>query len=344
MSSKKILYITFLSLILGVNAIATTPQNTDDINDELTKNLIDVAYNYRLKGRFKDAQTVLKNGIEILSLQTKSDLRVADLKIELARVITRENFHNYTKEKNIEALALYQEVETTAQKEKSKRLLGAALYGFGQYHFFLGYDADGGTENWDVALTHLEKSLVICRQIDDSIGTAKALFLIGTIYQRRKELEKADEKYLESLKLAKKAKSVYMEAENERHIGFQYYFRGDKEKALEYLLKSLEKRRSIGYDDGVIFGLTVVSEIYEELGKLDMAEQYLHEALPFAQTMDSKVGLSRIYDALGRVYYAQKKNDKALVSLKKAKDIAGSIGYEGIEKSSQELLDKIQMK
>ena len=70
--------------------------------------MLAVAYEYRLKGRFPEAEKVLNNGIEILSLQAgeNGSVRAARLKIELARVIIRKTFHE--NKSDPKALELYQ--------------------------------------------------------------------------------------------------------------------------------------------------------------------------------------------------------------------------------------------
>jgi len=336
MNTRIFLFTAFLVFLVAFDCLAKVPTKPDDIQDDLAKNLIEIAYKHRLKGQFAESETVLRNGIKILSLHKSGDVRVANLKIELARVIIRKNFHNNTDDD--EALKLYREAEVVATKAKNKKLTGKALYGIGFYKFKLG------TKFWDEALVNLDKSLKIRREINDTFGVSQSLFTIGTIHQRRGKTELADKIYKESLQLAKTAKSTYMEGENERHIGYQYYLKGDFEKALPHFFKSLEKRRVIGYDDGEIFALITIGQTYEKLGNLDKAKQYLKEALPIAKSMNSKVAQTRIYASLGKVFYDRKENKKAVISLKRAKEFASLIGNKSTEKSVQELLTKIQNK
>lgn len=79
-------------------------------------------------------------------------MRVANLKIEFARVIARKNFHNNTSD--TESLALYREAKAVATRAHDKKLLGKAVYGIGYYEFKLGSDF------WDEALVNLNNSLM----------------------------------------------------------------------------------------------------------------------------------------------------------------------------------------
>lgn len=146
--------------------IAGAPQNPNASDDELAQNLLEAAYKYRLKGRFNSAETVLRSGIKAISLQKDGEVPAASLKVELARVIIRKNFHNNTSDE--EALNLYRDAQATAIKVGNKRLEGKAIYGIGFYQFKLG------TKFWDQALLSLSRSLKIRREIGDDFGISQS--------------------------------------------------------------------------------------------------------------------------------------------------------------------------
>ncbi|NNE97548.1 MAG: tetratricopeptide repeat protein [Pyrinomonadaceae bacterium] len=329
-----LVFSVLFAMICTFSGIAGETGSLGTSNVTQAQDLIYRAYKYRLKGRFRDAEAVLRNGMQELSLEKGRDVQVAGLKVELARVIIRKNFHNNTSDE--EALRLYRDAEEIAKKAENKGLLGKALYGIGFYKFKLG------SKSWDNALASLYKSLKIRREIGDTFGISQSLFTIGTIYQRRGKAEAAEKIYEESLQLAKDAKSIYMEGENERHIGYLFYLRGEFDSALPHFFRSLEKRRTIGYDDGEIFALITIGQTYEKLGDLEKAKRYLKKALPIARSINSRVAQTRIYASLGSVFYDQKKTEKARISLNKAKQYATLIGYTSTVKGVQELLEKLE--
>ena len=190
-------------LILILITLSASAKTQDDPSGDLANSLLTRAYEYRLKGRFQNAETILRYGIKILSLEKEGQVGAASLKIELARVIIRKTFHINTSDK--EAIALYRNVFHFANENNNKKLIGKALYGIGFYEF------KAGSDSWDKALRNLEESLKVRREIDDSFGISQSLFTIGTIYQRRGQNKQATRVYRESLGFARKAKSDYME-------------------------------------------------------------------------------------------------------------------------------------
>lgn len=301
---------------------------------EFTDNILEIAYDYRLQGKLNESIEVLSNGIATLSIEKSEKLQVGRLKTALAKVLLRKSFHQNKVDE--QALTLYKEVNKIALKTNNQKLLADAIYGIGYYNFKLG------KQSWDPALVSLEESLHIRTQINDNLGISQSKFTIGIIYQRRREVNKADAYFDESLKLAQEINSVYMEAENERHIGYQFYLRGNFTEAMPQFQLSLKLRQSINYVEGAIFASITIGQTLMKMEKYLEAIAYLEGGLQDAIKINSNVGMARAYGSLGSSYKSLGEFEKAKEMLIKAIEIGQLIDYLSTEKFARQLLSEIE--
>ena len=341
-SKAKEFYLTALQIAFHNNYLSgidealqkITQLNNDFPDLQLTETLLKISKEFRLAGLLDQAKEMLESVIVLISSLENQDSLMVILKIELAEVLLRKSFH--FKQVDSTALLLYTEALDIALKLGNKKLIGDAIYGLGYYNFKLG------AETWDTALLKLDESLKHREIVNDVFGLSRSHFIIGVIYQRSKELEKAEKQFDLSINYARLAGSKYMEGENQRHIGYLYYQRNDLLNAIPYFQNSLELRKEIGYVDGAIFASITLGQTYAKLNKNTLAIRYLEQGLKDALKINSKVGMIRAYWALSKIYFEQEEYTKASQMIQKTIETAKTIDDTSTEEQARLFLKKIE--
>lgn len=326
----KYLLVLLASTLILLNSTIVCGQTNEEV---LTEKLLAIAQDYKFQGKFDKAITVLESGMAIFALEAENKPLFGKLKVTLGHVLLRKSFHHNQVDEV--AQSLFQEVYEMAQEIKDQQLLADAIYGLGYYNFKQGKQA------WEEALPKLKESLAIREKIGDEYGISRSLFTIGVIHQRSGRSDEADNHFSESIKYAKAIKSAFMEGENERHIGYQWYLKNDLEKAMPHFLASLRLRRSLNYIDGAIFAAVTVGQMLEKQGKLEEAIPYLEQALKDAIAINSPVGMVRSYSTLGSIYKKLNQTKEAKQMLQKTIEYAQLTGYHSTEKQAREMLKEM---
>jgi serine phosphatase RsbU (regulator of sigma subunit) len=116
-----------------------------------------------------------------------------------------------------------------------------------------------------------------------------------------------------ALKISKEIKSLRSEALALHNIGNAYYNLADYKTALDYYLRSLRIKESLGVNKkGLLVSLGSVGNVFLDLKKPDEAYKYLNQALQIAKEIDHKTGTASALIAIGTVYSEKKDFDKAL--------------------------------
>ncbi len=176
-----------------------------------------------------------------------------------------------------------------------------------------------GNNEYDSALSIINKAIAISQKNNDSLQTAKCLNNIGLIYSSKGDPVKSLFYYEQSLKLLRqlnnkedfptallnigisyKEQGIYDRALKNLFEAVAFFeLRGEAKKlssaynaigninriegnynwALEYHTKALKLRQSINYTQGVAASLSSIGVVYKELGKYDSALFYLGKSL-----------------------------------------------------------------
>ena len=96
------------------------------------------------------------------------------------------------------------------------------------------------------------------------------------------------------------------------NIGFVYWSKGDVDKALIYLNRSLEHVEKRGDKEGLATGLNNIGSIYNNQGKISKALDYYHKSLLLEEELGNEMGVATSLNNIAGVYNEQGDTEKAL--------------------------------
>ncbi|HQQ94247.1 MAG TPA: tetratricopeptide repeat protein [Bacteroidia bacterium] len=120
------------------------------------------------------------------------------------------------------------------------------------------------------------------------------------------------DKALPGARPAEKHALLYAKSSAFNNIGFIYSNRGDVNKALDYLNRSLEISKQIHDKQGIAYTLNNLGLIYRNQGNLPKAINCWHETLKIAEEIGDKDGIATALNNLGLIFRNQSDPDKAL--------------------------------
>lgn len=146
------------------------------------------------------------------------------------------------------------------------------------------------------------------QQLDKSADTAN---LLGSLYIEVKDIQNAEKKLTRAFEMAKNNNSDTLKAKILHNLGLVYKFKGDFEKSLDYLYKSIEIKKDIKLNPFISY-LSVI-DTYIEQNLYDKAEKIMSEVKEHVedetdemhlQVLKAKINLKRenykIYEILIR--------------------------------------------
>lgn len=174
-----------------------------------------------------------------------------------------------------------------------------------QYGIVLWRSGDGKT-----AKPYLIEALTYYRQMNDLEQASWVLETLGTVCWRLGELKEA-QAYLHDCIAYAQDHSPLLHAYALNRMGTTYYSDGDKQTAIEWLIKALPIVRDVG--EAQIIGHVVgnLGMLSTELGNLDQAQIYLDEALLAYRRQNNIIGEAHALTNLGHLAYQQSKIQEA---------------------------------
>ena len=175
----------------------------------------------------------------------------------------------------------------------------------------------------DIAMNLSEKALKV---VGSNSGKQSPIFgNMGSMYQTRGQLEKAEASYLKSLQVAEEFTWNEGVMANYRNLGVLYRKQRRFEKAIEMHIKSLKVRRKLGLGDeaGDYSGL---GSIYVCMGKLKKAERMHIKALETDRKRGERRRMAIHLGNLGGVYVLLRDLEKAKELLHEALQIDVELG------------------
>ena len=171
------------------------------------------------------------------------------------------------------------------------------------YKTGISYDELG---MWDNALNTFSVLLELYTKSCDVEGEAEALRQMGRTYYNKREIDKALECYLESLKHFEAIQDWEKICKIRNNIGIIYYEKGDLDRTIEEYEKALEiaertqDQREIA---NVYMNLGIVQNVKGEWNK---ALSYYHRCVPIYEKIGETKGLARMYHNMAMTYADQK--------------------------------------
>ncbi|GID22559.1 SARP family transcriptional regulator [Paractinoplanes abujensis] len=156
---------------------------------------------------------------------------------------------------------------------------------------------------------------------DDLPGRTMAALSLGNYYQRRHDAPAAQIQYEQTLRLSREAGWPEAEAVAESAIGSLAFLRGEFEKAVEHIERSLDvTRRTGGAPAGDAFNM--LAGAHFTLGRLAAAHDYLRRALALAEQSGARTAVALTRGNLALVLSQQGATDEAVAEATEALRLA----------------------
>lgn len=133
-------------------------------------------------------------------------------------------------------------------------------------------------EDYQAALTNLQKALVLFESLDVKKGVLSTINSIAVIYSRLNQQKKSIEYYEKALKVAQSEGEALSESILLFNIGESYFNLKDFKSALPYLQEALVKSQNLNDELGIAYVLRILAEVKLEEGKFEDAYKQINQA------------------------------------------------------------------
>lgn len=243
----------------------------------------------------------------------------------------------YMQSQNIEAIQNWNN-SLAIYKELGDKLGQAnILNNLGAIYFNQGVDAK--------AIEYYLQSLKLSEEINDSLRLATVLMNIGTVYLNKKaNYDKSLKYYLQALPICESLKDKDALGTIYVNLGEIYFEKGDNNKSLDYLKKSL-----IIYEgsENIPYSYIDIGKVYTKMG--DYTNAIINEkmALEIATKLNGKLDIARSLLGLANTYKQKGETKEAINYFIRGIEIASEIKanielkemYKGISESYNSLAD-----
>ena len=193
-------------------------------NELLGIMLIDIGNVYNERGELDDAENHYLRAIPLLEEKKNYE--------ELSRAYNNIGDLMLQRKEWKKSIDYFQKSKEEGERILSDKMTGWAIFNMAEAQMNLG-DVEKAHEN-------ITKALALLRVVDDKRGIFAALKILGEVYAKKKDWEKADEAFAESLEYAKKTHSPQEVARAYLFWASSKLAQGKKNNAREYL-QSAEK-------------------------------------------------------------------------------------------------------
>ena len=167
--------------------------------------------------------------------------------------------------------------------------------------------------NYDEALKLFKQSLALKIEINEIDGIATAYNNIGAIFNDQNQTDSAEVYYLKCL-------DIYVDEQDELGMGLIYHNLGSiyaknglTEKADWFFMHSIKLNQKNGRDQLVANSYFLLSKMYFELKRDDLAEKYAKISLEYAKQIGYPEDIKDAAGVLNELYRRQRKFKEAIV-------------------------------
>lgn len=186
-------------------------------------------------------------------------------------------------------------------------------------HFSLGY-AYYNRNDFELALEHFNKSLMLAEQSDNTQLQALLHNRMGNVYQLKSYYNQAIDEYKKALDYNYKTGNKVELARTLVNIGTVFAITGNFSIALQYMLDALETFEQSGEREGMAWSSLSISRLFSRLEINERALQYAENALNQYRRLNNQTGITLAQTELVNIYYHTGMHDKALDLLSKVID------------------------
>ncbi|MFX0062924.1 MAG: tetratricopeptide repeat protein [Candidatus Hermodarchaeota archaeon] len=176
------------------------------------------------------------------------------------------------------------------------------------------------------ALEYFQQAYEIDKQLENSLGMAKALGNIGSIHRDMGETEKALEYHQQAYEIDKKLGNQMGMAIAMDKIGIIYRRRKEYQKALEYHQRAYEINLQLLDSIGTTAALGNIGIVYRQTGDLQKALEYHQQAYEIDKRIGNLKGISAALGNIGIIYEKMRDQKKALEHFQKSYEIDKRLG------------------
>ncbi|WP_373494533.1 tetratricopeptide repeat protein [Aquiflexum sp.] len=167
------------------------------------------------------------------------------------------------------------------------------------------------TQKLDDALSLHQKAFDLTEKINDEIRKAISIGLIGFIYEKRQEYQKALKHQWTAISIFKKLKRDDLSAEINENLGSIYEDLEIFDSASYYFQKALGLKIESGDSLNMISTLNNLGDIYRKNGEIEQGLEITNEALALSRVLDQPYEESSALRDLARSYFELKDFQKA---------------------------------
>lgn len=198
------------------------------------------------------------------------------------------------------------------------------VYGIVKAEHLLGY-CYYSRNDFDLAITHLNKSLQIARQNNLEEWISLGLNRIGNVYQLKSNNLQAFDSYKEALLINQKLDNKLEIARSLGNLGSIYNLFGSYQKSIEFFLEALAIYEKLDEQEGIAWTSLSIARLFKHLGLYEKAKQYAEPALQKYKEIEEKTGstngVTLSLSELGSIYQHLGLYDKAIENTQTVLDI-----------------------
>lgn len=297
------------------------------LHDKLASTVLEIAYNHKTNGEYKEALHLLHHGSQILIEYPKNNAKLVPLFAELlwktgdiqrAEKILDKEFHDI-----------------------DDKTLSDILYELAEVHYILKYFMLRETHQDSLKLH--EEALSLRREIGYLEGVSESLSRIGTMYEHRGDYENAQPYYLEAIKIANSINYTRGLTRPFTHMAAYQRKLGNHDESYRLYSESLKLSEKVGLQETISLSLANMAQAeFQASGDLEKALRLDFRALQIAEKTGFILAHARAHFGIALLYMQAEYNEKANEHFLKVIEVAESAGYSYFVKPAQDYMKQLE--
>lgn len=195
--------------------------------------------------------------------------------------------------------------------------------------------------NHPVAIENYQKAERIAERNQDYEMLLDLHNLMGTLYNKNKQIDKAEAEFRKGLLLALQVKNISKEASALNDLGYVYMLKNKIDSAGVYYKKAADLYRRVGDDLGLSYSLNFLSEVYLEKNDFREAINLLQQSLALRLKIKDEIQISYSFNNLGELFYIMKDYSNAEKNFKLSLSYSEKLNVEDLRQHTYRMLSKV---
>jgi tetratricopeptide (TPR) repeat protein len=298
---------------------------------------------YRL-GRLDDAQHALEAGMHLLEVRELQPENRLVLLLQASKTLV--GAYHLTNQGADRMFSTILQARQLAEATQDQGRLAEALSLLGQAHYVATLNQSStlssSPESYQEALSFQEQALKSREALQDTRGICQSLFLIGVVYERWQQHDRAQDYYLKAIQLAERAGHQEEKAEPARHLaGIAWIIKGELDQALVYARESLAIWEAHGFQLFLPLSHLLVGDILQAQGDSVPARLQCQQAASLAEALGQNQALAFALLSLGDIHLAQHEAAQARAHFVRAHALAQQLQLPRLIARASERLERL---